>query len=87
MYVDNYIILSKIKSDANAIFQELDRRKYSLTEEGTMEDYLGTIISHNDNGSYRMSQPLLIDRIIKSVLGMTDARSFKHIIVNIALIA
>lgn len=42
-----------------------------------MEDYLGIIITHNNDGSYRMSQPYLIDRIIDSIPGMTDARSAK----------
>ena len=56
---------------------ELERQKYVLTNEGLMEEYLGIMISHNNDGSYEMSQPLLIDRIIESIPGMVDARSFK----------
>ena len=56
---------------------ELERQKYVLTNEGLMEEYLGIMISHNNDGSYQMSQPLLIDRIIESIPGMVDARSFK----------
>ena len=77
LYVDDCMILSKSKADTDAIFQYFERRKYSLTDEGTMEEYLGIMISHNDDGSYRMSQPLLIDRIIESVPIMADARSSK----------
>ena len=77
LYVDDCIILSKSKTDADAIFKELEKRKYVLTDEGSMEEYLGIMISHNDDGSYRMSQPLLIDRIIESIPGMADARSSK----------
>ena len=77
LYVDDCIILSKSKADADAIFKELEKRKYVLTDEGSMEEYLGIMISHSDDGSYRMSQPLLIDRIIESIPGMSDARSSK----------
>jgi len=37
-----------------------------------MEEDLGIIIYHNDDGSYQISQPLLIDQIIESVPGMAD---------------
>ena len=77
LYIDDCIILSKSKADADEIYQELERRKYSLTDEGTMEEYLGIMISHNDNGSYHMSQPLLTKRIVQSVPGMADTRVFK----------
>ena len=42
-----------------------------------MEEYLGILIEHNEDGSYRMSQPFLIERIIKSIPGMSDSRSTK----------
>ena len=42
-----------------------------------MEEYLGILITHEENGNYRMSQPLLIDRIIKSVPSMQGVKSAK----------
>jgi hypothetical protein len=75
LYVDDCIIMSQTKAKADALFTELERRKYKLTDEGTMEAYLGIKIDHNDDGSYRMSQPLLIERIINFIPGMAEARS------------
>ena len=40
-----------------------------------MEEYIGILITHNVDGTYMMSQPHLIDRIISSVPSMKDARS------------
>ena len=40
-----------------------------------MEECLGILITHNDDGSYRMSQPFVIERIISSIPGMVDTRS------------
>ena len=75
LYVDDCIIISKTKEEADDIFNELKHRKYKLTDEGTMEEYLGIKIDHNVDGSYRMSQPFLIERIINFIPGMTEARS------------
>ena len=48
-----------------------------MTDEGSMEEYLGIMIEHNKDGSFRMSQPHLIDRIIAAVPSMAQARSVK----------
>ena len=40
-----------------------------------MEEYLGIKIEHKANGSYRMSQPFLVERIINFIPGMAEARS------------
>ena len=75
LYVDDCIIMSRTKEESDRLFAELERRKYKLTEEGTMEEYLGILVTHNDDGSYLMSQPFLIERIIYSIPAMVDARS------------
>ena len=77
LYVDDYIIISQTKSDADKIYQDLERRKYKLTDEGTLEEYLGLQIKQYNDGSFRVSQPMLIDRIVDSIPGMNDARSAK----------
>ena len=46
-----------------------------MTYEGTMEEHLGILIAHYKDGSFRMSQPFLIDRIIQYLPGMKDTRS------------
>ena len=77
LYVDDCIIISQTKSDADKIYQDLERRKYKLTDEGTLEEYLGLQIKQYNDGSFRVSQPMLIDRIVDSIPGMNDARSAK----------
>ena len=77
LYVDDCIIISQTKEEADVVYEELEKRKFKLTDEGTMEEYLGILITHGKDGSYRMSQPYLIERIIKSIPGMVDARSAK----------
>ena len=77
LYADNCIIISRNEKEANEMFQELDKREYKLTDESTMEEYLGILITHEMNGNYRMSQPLLIDRIIKSVPSMKVVKGAK----------
>ena len=64
LYFGACIILSRTKEDIDTILKELHHRKYALTDKGTMEKYLGIMITHNDDGLYRMSQPFLIDHII-----------------------
>ena len=48
-----------------------------MTDEGSIEEYLGIKIDHNNDGSYMMSQPFLIDRIINFIPGMSESRSAK----------
>ena len=74
--VDYCIIISKTKEEeeADAIFEKLNSKGFKMTDERTMEKYLGTLITHNDDGSFRMYQSHLIDRIIDSVPDMKDTR-------------
>ena len=75
LYVDDCIIIFKTKSEANKIFIEIDRNSYKMTDEGSMEEYSGILITHNEEGTYILSKPHLIDRIIKSVPSLKDTRS------------
>ena len=77
LYVDDCIIISKNAREAEEINKELGRRGFKTTDEGTMEECLGLQFTHNADGSFRVSQPLLIDRIIDSIPGIRDARSAK----------
>ena len=42
-----------------------------------METYLGIQIDHGTDGTFKLSQPFLIDRIIESIPGMKDAKIAK----------
>ena len=56
---------------------ELLKRKYAITDEGNMEEYLGIKLEHSGN-EIRMSQPLLIERIIDSIPGMRHANPVNY---------
>lgn len=73
--IGDYIIMSGSNEEADKVFSELNKRRYTMKDEGIMEEYLKILIAHGENGSFRMSQPFLIDRIITALPGMTDARS------------
>ena len=71
IYVDDCIILSKNKQSIIKIL-ELLRKNYTITDEGEMEEYLGIKLERTDD-TIKMSQPLLINRIIETIPGMKKA--------------
>ena len=76
LYVDDCIIMSKTEQEANDIYKEMLNRGYKLTDEGSLEEYLGMSIKR-ESGTFTISQPHLIDRIIAAVPGMSNSRSAK----------
>ena len=77
LYVDDCIIISQSEGEAKGIYNELQNHGFKITDEGTMETYLGIRLDHYSDGSFKMSQPYLIDRIIESIPGMKDAKIAK----------
>ena len=73
VYVDDCLIFGRSEKDVKKVSDEIGR-KFVITDEGeTIQEYLGVKITHNDDGSFRMYQPYLIERIIKSIPGMEKA--------------
>ena len=77
LYVDDCIILSKTKAEADKIFRELEGKGFSMTDEGSMEQYLGMKITREGTNSFRIRQPYLIERIIDSVPSIKNAKPSK----------
>ena len=77
LYVDDCIIMSRTKSEADRIYHELEQRGYKMTDEGSMEQYLGIQITKDSNNTFRLNQPYLIERILKSVPSMENAKPAK----------
>ena len=75
IYVDDCCVISK---DEKAIEDTLNqlRKRYTITDEGEMEEYLGIKLEHTGD-QIRMSQPLLINRIIEAIPGMSKANPTK----------
>ena len=75
LYVDDCIIVSKTKEEADAIFNYLINKGLKIIDERAMGEYLGIVVTHGEDVSFRISQLHLIDRIIESISGMKYARS------------
>ena len=76
LYVDDCVIISRTSQEANKIFDDLTKRGFKMTDEGSLAEYLGMSITRKGN-TFNISQPHLITRIIESVPGMVDCRSAK----------
>ena len=78
VYVDDCLIFDNKDSKVKNLIDEM-KKNFSITDEGdTVEEYLGVKIDHNKDGSLRMYQSHLMDRILKLITGMDKAN--KHII-------
>ena len=75
LYVNYWIIISKTKEGTDNIFADLTNKGFNMIYERAMEDYLGILITYDEDGLFRISYPHLIDRIIESIPGMKDVRS------------
>ena len=76
IYVDDCIIMSKDKDKIIRTMESLKER-YAIIYEGKMEEYLCIKLEHADD-SIRMSQPLLIERIIDAVPDMKKANPVNY---------
>ena len=47
LYVDDCVIVSRNKRDADNIFNDLAKRGFKLTDEGSLDEYLGISIKRN----------------------------------------
>lgn len=64
VYVDDGILIRKTASEIDTVITKL-RLLNDLTDEGQIEDYLDIHVVHLASGKIKLSQPYLIDQIIK----------------------
>ena len=69
VYVDNVIALANDESVLKKLVANLKEKRYDLTDDGTINKYLGVDVKHKFDGSFKLTQPYLIERILK-VLGV-----------------
>jgi len=72
IYVDDTICVFREKGAGQKLAQEL-QRSFDITMEGTIEDFLGVKFERRSDGTFSLSQPQLIDSILKD-LGLIDGR-------------
>ena len=63
-YVDDLGIAGLSMESIDALIDNLKKRGFELTKEGTFSEYLGILYTTQDNGSILMNQPGLIQKII-----------------------
>ena len=66
-YVDDAIFISKNTQDVETIITGLRNAGLDLEDRGSISDYLGINFRHNKDGSFFMSQPYLIDQLIRNI--------------------
>lgn len=66
VYTDDSIILDKDESKVERCVSDLSKI-FEISDEGTLEDYLGVNVMHKDDGTILLAQPHLIDSILKDV--------------------
>ena len=74
VYVDDCIIFQKKGSnDADELIRNLQEgeEKFTFTDDGNLEKYLGVDVKRNSNGTIGLTQPHLIERILQQ-LGIDD---------------
>jgi hypothetical protein len=66
VYVDDAILISPHASQIQDEIRSL-QVDYALTDDGDLKDYLGTRFERNNDGSITLSQPKMIERVLKIV--------------------
>ena len=63
-YVDDLILAFKDPREKNNFFETMKKLGFSLTMDDTLEAFLGIKFENNADGSFTMSQPALIQKVI-----------------------
>ena len=67
LYTDDSILTGPDKKEIDQSIIDLKKAKLNITEEGDLEDFLGVRIERKEDGSVHLTQPQLIDQILKDL--------------------
>ena len=68
LYTDDSLLAGPDAKEIDAVIDELQRKaKLAITVEGDLADFLGVNIDRRDDGSIHLTQPHLINQILKDV--------------------
>ena len=78
-YVDDCIIIGRNMSQVDSVIKSLQEgdEDFELTDEGSIDKYLGVLIEYIDKTSFKMSQPFLARRILE-FLSLDENRTKKR---------
>jgi transposase InsO family protein len=67
LYTDDSILAGPDETEINQIIKEMKQAKLDITVEGGLEDFLGINIDRQKDGTINLTQPHLIDQILKDL--------------------
>ena len=70
LYTDDSILAGPDPKELDDIIEQICQAKLNIIVEGNLQDFLGVNIERQKDGSMHMTQPHLIDQIVKE-LGLT----------------
>ena len=79
LYTDDSILAGPNDDEINDVIQQIKNVGLNITIKGDLQDFLGVNIDRKPDGSIHLTQPHLIDQILKD-LKMTDAVKTKRIL-------
>ena len=71
LYTDDSILAGPSEEEIDKVIEDIKKAKLDITIEGDLQDFLGVNIDRKPDGSIHLTQPHLIDQILKD-LKMTD---------------
>jgi len=77
LYTDDSILVGPDNNELDAIVNDMKRIGLKLTIEGSIDDFLGVNIERRDDGTFNLTQPHLIDTILKEMRLHSDNVSVK----------
>ena len=66
VYTDDGIIFDPEDSKIDKLIEDM-KEIFDVQDEGSLEDYLGVQVKHHDDGAFELTQPHLIDSILKDL--------------------
>ncbi len=67
LYTDDSILAGPDEKEIDKIILDLQAAKLDITDEGDLEDFLGVQIERMEDGTIHLTQPHLIDQILKDL--------------------
>jgi hypothetical protein len=76
LYTDDSLLAGPDNNEIEQIIKDLKKAKLDITDEGDIQDFLGVNIDIRNDGTVNLTQPHLIDQILKE-LKMSDNDNMK----------
>jgi hypothetical protein len=73
LYTDDSILAGPDPKELDQVIEDMKNVKLDITVEGDISDFLGVKIDRKDDGTYHLTQPQLVESIIKD-LRLEDAK-------------